>query len=486
MLTIAWRPAVMTAFAFALISTRLAFAAPGPLVAGAAKVDVTPAINAVSPGATKSPILPVLSIRDKLFVRAIYFANGESCGALVSVDIGNARGLGPAADAAAAAIGCPRANVIVSATHSHSAGTKAAAGDTPADSMPDRPTVSAAVAKALIDARAKTQPARVGYGKTNLYLNVNKEVLSHGKWMEGVDPAGPSDKTLAVVGFIAADGTPIGVYLNYAAHPTNYYLTGILTADFPGDVTDYVERRYDNKTVAVFSQAASGDQSGIFQTPFLQLKGARRGESDRADDRIGQPEPWYKAAQKLNDNTEGVKALENPMPPSTSALYDKARGFNNELVHAYGVLMGEASIEALKNPDVAWQSEAVITGSSDAVACPGRDRVDLTARQGVLPPYKDGEPVTMQVTALRIGDINMVTVNGEVYSQIGVHLKAVSPAAKTMMVTLAAGPDARSGYIYSDAATDHLTFQVIGSRLKPGCAEAGIVASGSAQIRALN
>lgn len=165
---------------------------------------------------------------------------------------------------------------------------------------------------------------------------MNKEVLSHGKWMEGVGPTGPSDKTLAVVGFIAADGTPIGVYLNYAAHPTNYYLTGILTADFPGDVTDYIERRHVNKTVAVFSQAASGDQSGIFQTPFLQLKGARRGESDRADDRIGQPEPWYKAAQKLNDNTEGVKALESPMPPSTSALYDKARGFNIELVHAYG------------------------------------------------------------------------------------------------------------------------------------------------------
>ena len=36
---------------------------------------------------------------------------------------------------------------------------------------------------------------------------------------------------------------------------------------------------------------------------------------------------------------------------------------------------------------------------------------------------------------------------------------------------------AGSGYIYSDAAYSHLTFQVIGSRLKPGCAEDKIVST---------
>jgi hypothetical protein len=36
---------------------------------------------------------------------------------------------------------------------------------------------------------------------------------------------------------------------------------------------------------------------------------------------------------------------------------------------------------------------------------------------------------------------------------------------------------AGSGYIYSDEAYSHLTFQVIGSRLKPGCAEGKIVST---------
>jgi hypothetical protein len=43
---------------------------------------------------------------------------------------------------------------------------------------------------------------------------VNKELFAHDKWYQGPDPNGPSDKTLAVLGFIAADGTPIGVYMN--------------------------------------------------------------------------------------------------------------------------------------------------------------------------------------------------------------------------------------------------------------------------------
>jgi hypothetical protein len=55
-------------------------------------------------------------------------------------------------------------------------------------------------------------------------------------------------------------------------------------------------------------------------------------------------------------------------------------------------------------------------------------------------------------------------------------LKAESPASKTMVVTLANG-SANSGYIYSDEAYSHLTFQVIGSRLKPQCAEGKIVST---------
>jgi neutral ceramidase len=93
-----------------------------------------------------------------------------------------------------------------------------------------------------------------------------------------------------------------------------------------------------------------------------------------------------------------------------------------------------------------------------------------------LPGYKDGPDVNLMVGLLRIGDINLVSVNGEVYSQIAMRLKASAPANKTIIVTLANGM-ANSGYIYSVEAYSHLIFQVIGSRLKPGCAEGKIVST---------
>ena len=119
-----------------------------------------------------------------------------------------------------------------------------------------------------------------------------------------------------------------------------------------------------------------------------------------------------------------------------------------------------------------------IWGAQQTFACPGRIRLDADnpARENVFPGYKDGPDVTLKVGVLRIGDINMVAVNGEAYSQIGMRLKADAPASKTVMVTLANG-SAGSGYIYADNAYSHLTFQVIGSRLKPGCAEEKIVST---------
>jgi hypothetical protein len=111
--------------------------------------------------------------------------------------------------------------------------------------------------------------------------------------------------------------------------------------------------------------------------------------------------------------------------------------------------------------------------------------VDNPARENVFPGYKDGPDVNLKVGVLRLGDINFVTVNGEVYSQIGMRLKSEAPANKTIMVTLANG-SANAGYIYADSAYSHLTFQVIGSRLKPGCAETKIVATALKLMRVAN
>jgi neutral ceramidase len=76
--------------------------------------------------------------------------------------------------------------------------------------------------------------------------------------------------------------------------------------------------------------------------------------------------------------------------------------------------------------------------------------------------------------------IALTSVNAEVYTLISQRMKKQSPMANTVMVTLANGR-ANSGYLPHDAAFGACTFQVLGSRLKPGCAEQGI-ASGLADL----
>ena len=65
-------------------------------------------------------------------------------------------------------------------------------------------------------------------------------------------------------------------------------------------------------------------------------------------------------------------------------------------------------------------------------------------------------------------------VNAEVFNPIAQRLKRESPNARTMLATLTNG-QARSGYIPNDAAFGQYTFEVVSSRLQPGCAESAIV-----------
>jgi hypothetical protein len=82
--------------------------------------------------------------------------------------------------------------------------------------------------------------------------------------------------------------------------------------------------------------------------------------------------------------------------------------------------------------------------------------------------------VEIRLGLLTFGDIAIGAVNAEVFNPIAQRLKRESPYTGTMMATLTNGT-ARSGYIPNDAAYGMYTFEVLSSRLKPGCAETSIV-----------
>ncbi len=441
------------------------------LRAGAAKVDITPSPNKLT--------ISTDSIRDHLYVRAILVEDGPRCAVLVNIDSGGARTniVDSAIAKSAASTKCAPENYIVSATHSHSASTGGLGGG----GFPDGPTVTAAIVSAVDLARSKLAPASIGYGKASLDLNVNRDLFnSKLEWRQEPNPEGSSDKTLSVVALVGEDQVPIGVYMNYAMHPINFYLSGVISADFPGEAARYVEELFDNKTVAVFSQGASGDQNPrlAFSPSYIMRSRPYLTKGQHpVPQTIGSSAPPSVNRTGQGFNAAAAASGRQPIPAENVEAYRKAIARTGEYVVMLGQMIGSTAVRLMRE-EIRPVETATIWGGQKPFTCPGRERLDAAnpARENVFPGYKEGADVNLKVGLLRIGDINFVTVNGEVYSKIALKLKEASPANKTVVVTLANGA-ANSGYIYSDDAYSHLTFQVIGSRLQPGCAEGKIIST---------
>lgn len=434
---------------------------PGTLRVGATRIDITPPVSKEHP--------PLNAYEhEKLYLRAIVIDNGQSRAALIGVDLGGVTEevWADASKRVATKLNAPVENVIISSTHTHS--------DTPASETPG-PGVqrygSAFVAevalKAVTEAMAKLQPARVGYATGEAYLNVNRDAINPTThlWTQAANLNAPSDKTVAVVSFIKPSGEPIASYVNYAMHPVSGYLAGFASADFAGATSRYVEQAFDDSMVTVFTQGASGNQNPRWLRTGTNVLASRSGAKITGFEMV----------------REDVEApVRNKSVPVKSADIKVARQLG-DYMQAQGVILGEEVIRVMSNTDFSTANPD-IWGSQSTLTCPGRRRLN-TGREGMAGQYEDGPAINVRLGVLGVGDIAITTGNAEIYSEIGQRVKKESPMSKTMFVTLANG-NAGSGYIPDDASYGHQTFQVLGARIKPGCAESGIAGGVSKLVSA--
>jgi neutral ceramidase len=413
--------------------------APSPLRVGAAKVDVTPADSALPKN--------YRGVLDRLYARAIVLENGAARAALITVDAG---GLSDAIWQAVTRqveteLGIPSANVLLTATHTHS--------------VPGPP--AADFAKKTVDAvrRAQQQltPARVGYGTGESYINVNRQITDPrtGKWWEGPNRDGPSDKTVAVLKFESLSGEPLAVYYNYAVHGVIAGQLDEISGDIPGASSRYVEDAFGGNVVAVWSTGASGDQNPIYFQQTYDLREIR-----------------------IKDYAKRGLDISNAMPPGGEGLDRSnpavARLMNQQrqMVSSMGQFLGEEVLSVMRNIE-RTDADVRLYGSQKTISCPGRVRTN-EGRAGSEGTYKAAGPVEIRLGLLRVGDAVIGAVNAEVFNPIAQRLKRESPFKATMMATLTNGA-ARSGYVPDDASYGKYTFEVLSSRLQPGCAESSIV-----------
>jgi hypothetical protein len=434
------------------------------LRAGAGKADITPDPDKVPE--------PLQSIHDHIFTRAILVESGGKSALLMNIDAG---GLPVGfyeklATEITSRYGIPRENMIISAAHVHSSGglldptSPAYANGSPAKKAFTDKTYKAML-DAVKQAKDSLQPAEMGFGEGKLYLNVNRDAIDPKTrlWAQEADVNAPSDKTLAVLVFRKPNGgDPIAVYMNYSMHAVTMFLTETISGDYPEVAQSYLEEVYDNKVVAMFSQAPEGDQNPLYMRAILAINEPRiHGEMDPAKPNdMGE---YNDAIMRLFQG--GVK---RPIAPLDPKLAKQAWA----VVEAQGTLMAEEAWRVM-NEIPHYTSTAVIHGATKDVVCPGRKRLNHE-REGVAGIYEDGPPGTVTVGALRIGDVGIGRVNGEPYNKMGVEAKQGSPFQNTMVVALVSGGTS-GGYMPSDDAYGHNTFQAVGTRMKPGCAEMGIV-----------
>jgi neutral ceramidase len=393
----------------------------GSLRAGAFKVDITPAADAALPmSGYASRTDGFKAIHDNLNVRAIVVDDGRAQAVLIGCEvIGISAALWEKiTDRLTAETKIPRDNIILASVHTHAApaiGTynEPAEGDAARKRAEYVQKLEDALVAAVRQAQASLQPARVGFGTGKANVNTNRRAADgSGGWMLGNNPDDVSDKTVAVIKFETVSGEPLAIFTNYAVHGTVLGAGNLqVSADLPGATSRVVERHYSDRVVSPWTSGAAGDQDPIY--------------------RVG-------------------------------------TDFKN--VAALGQLLGDEVIRVAGGIKTST-TRARIRGTQKVITCPGKRTVQSP---GPNREYKteDADPVPIRLSLLVINDIAIAGVSGEVLTNIGLRLKRESPFNRTILVTHCNGS---SGYLPDDAAYDRMTYEIISTRVKRGCAEDAIV-----------
>jgi neutral ceramidase len=395
----------------------------GNLRVGASKINISP-----TPEMFKS-MQNYGGLHDSLFVRSIVIDNGVVKAAFVTFDLIGVPGGDDLINTIIKELGIKPEHLIVTATHDHNAMIRASSYNE---------FVKEATILAVRKANSNLKPARMGFATGKAYVNVNRDQKIGEGYHMGYNPEGPSDKTVTVVSFTTLSGEPIAVYSNYPVHGVVMYLAKTkdgkpeVTGDLPGATSRYVEKQYKS-AVALWTSGAAGDQNPLFMANYNQ---------DGPD---------------VYD--EGVSGY---------AILDVlARRLGEEIVRL---------TRSIKNTS----SNAILWGKKTSVTVPGRNRetppVPGVPTQGYLATEKvkmiDGDPVTIPLSLLMINDIAFAGVSGEVFTEIGQHLKEQSIFDRTIMVTnLPMG----AGYIPTDAAFLMPSEKAMTNRIKPGYVEPAII-----------
>lgn len=339
------------------------FVTAEPLMAGAAKIDITPPTGFPMWGYAARKDGPSKAVRDPLQARAVVMTVGDSKIAFVSLDLGRAPTRQSMANIRKQLKDSIKFdNVFLVATHTHH-GPVLELDDWPNKNKPYVRTLEDKLVKVITAAHKNLQPAKLGVSSHEVPFNRNR----HSK-----RPDRPLDKEMLILRIDDAKGKPIAHLVNFAAHPT-MLPWGLyeFSHDWPGFFAQHVEKELSGQ--CLFLQGAAGDLSANNPGP-------------------GGPEGFGATVGKF--------------------VVEKSKAMKCDLAEPRKLQMKERDFKFSSRVDI---SNPLIYAAYAIAFFPGI--VSFYERE-----YREGVRPHM-TTALLDGRIGFVGVSGELFTSHAIHLK---------------------------------------------------------------
>ncbi|MCC7497208.1 MAG: hypothetical protein IT160_06500 [Bryobacterales bacterium] len=429
----------------ALAPAQMARAAGAAGRIGFSEKDISPSIGMEQPGDYDKSYHR--SFHDPCKVRAAVFDDGGKRAAVVGLDALVApRSVVLAARRKISIVtGIAPEAILIGAAHNHSGGPlwgpmpgdfdhasplvrRLAYDESPAADPVYVRKVEEAIAAAVIEADGRKFEGACSYGighEDKAAFNRRFRMKNGQSWTHPgqgnpdiVEPAGPIDPQVGVIGGWTSEGKLAGCVVNYACHATTN--PGGISANWIYYLERTIRGMYGPQVVVVFTQGFSGDVTQVNnRNPYRQPAGEQW--AMLVGGRVG---------------AEAVKVLVDAIPGPVRSVEFRSRTWNaprrapsREHVRRSLELV-QKDRRSISRADWIFAKEIVLLDA-------------MMARE---------KTVEVEVQAIQVGPAAFVTGPGEMFCQLGLDLKAGSPFPFTFPTELA---NASAGYIPTEEAFSH-------------------------------
>lgn len=404
----------------------------GELRAGAFAMDVTPLKFPISMNGNMQDA-PAKKAADPLHARCLVLDDGTTRVAFVVVDncVIRRELMDDAKQRASKLTGIPTDRMLISATHAHSCPT--VTGVFQSEPIPEYVEfLTERIAAGIKQANDNLAPARIAWGvgrdetqvfnrrwwlkepsnDKNPFGLIDKVRMNPGFNNPNVTKsAGPVDPEVSFLSVQSSDGQPRAFLANYSLH----YVGGTggdLSADYFGAFAERVGQllKADNSAkpafVGIMSNGTSGDVNNVNFGLTMPPK-----------------HPPF----------EKIKVVANSVATAAIAAHEKAEYRSN-----VSIAMRETEIELKVRKPSADDIAAAKERLSKAGEFPYKTMPDIYARETLkLVEYPDTVKIKLQ--AIRVGQLGIVAIPAEVFTEIGLEIKRRSPLKPTFTIALANG-----------------------------------------------